>query len=84
MACTTDWAEDAQRRDFRLNALYVDPAGRLYDPTGGGPADVHAGRIVFVGDARTRIADGLRILRFFPSTPVRPGRAGRCEPRGLR
>jgi poly(A) polymerase len=66
VAFTTDWAEDAQRRDFRLNALYADPAGRLYDPTAGGLADAHAGRIVFVGDAETRIReDALRILRFF-------------------
>jgi poly(A) polymerase len=66
VAYTTDWAEDAQRRDFRLNALYADPSGRLYDPTAGGLADAHAGRIVFVGDAETRIReDGLRILRFF-------------------
>ena len=66
VAYTTDWAEDAQRRDFRLNALYADPNGRLYDPTAGGLADVHAGRIVFVGDAETRIReDALRILRFF-------------------
>jgi poly(A) polymerase len=66
VAFTTDWAEDAQRRDFRLNALYADPSGRLYDPTAGGLADAHAGRIVFVGDAETRIReDALRILRFF-------------------
>jgi poly(A) polymerase len=66
VAFTTDWAEDAQRRDFRLNALYADPNGRLYDPTAGGLADAHAGRIVFVGDAETRIReDALRILRFF-------------------
>ncbi|HZZ87430.1 MAG TPA: CCA tRNA nucleotidyltransferase [Caulobacteraceae bacterium] len=66
VAFTTDWTEDAERRDFRLNALYADPAGQLYDPTGGGLADAHAGRIVFVGDAETRIReDALRILRFF-------------------
>ncbi len=66
VAFTTDWAEDAQRRDFRLNALYVDPEGRLYDPTGGGLADARAGRIVFVGDPMVRIReDYLRILRFF-------------------
>jgi poly(A) polymerase len=66
VAFTTDWAEDAQRRDFRLNALYADPTGRLYDPTAGGLADARAGRIVFVGDAETRIReDALRILRFF-------------------
>ncbi len=66
VAYTTAWDEDAQRRDFRLNALYADPSGRLYDPTAGGLADAHAGRIVFVGDAETRIReDALRILRFF-------------------
>ena len=66
VAFTTDWAEDAQRRDFRLNALYLDPDGRLFDPTGEGVADAHAGRIVFVGDPMIRIReDYLRILRFF-------------------
>ena len=66
VAFTDDWAQDAARRDFRLNALYAEPDGRLHDPTGGGVADVLAGRVVFVGDAATRIAeDYLRILRFF-------------------
>jgi len=66
VAFTDDWEEDAARRDFRLNALYADRRGRLYDPTGGGVADLRAGAIVFVGDAATRIAeDALRILRFF-------------------
>jgi poly(A) polymerase len=66
VAFTTDWAEDAQRRDFRLNALYVDGEGRIYDPTGAGVDDALAGRIVFVGDPETRIReDYLRILRFF-------------------
>src|ERR1700679_830153 len=52
VAFTTDWTEDAQRRDFRLNALYADATGALYDPTAGGLADARAGRIVFVGDAQ--------------------------------
>jgi poly(A) polymerase len=66
VAFTTDWAEDAARRDFRLNALYADRAGRLHDPTGAGLADARAGRVVFVGDAATRIReDGLRIARYF-------------------
>ena len=63
---THDWAEDAERRDFRMNALYADNAGEVFDPTGGGLDDIAARRIVFVGDAETRIReDYLRILRFF-------------------
>ena len=66
VAFTDDWAEDAARRDFRLNALYADGEGRVFDPTGEGLADAAAGRIVFVGEAGTRIReDYLRILRFF-------------------
>jgi poly(A) polymerase len=66
VAFTDDWSEDAQRRDFRMNALYAEPDGVLHDPTGGGLDDVAARRIVFVGDAETRIReDYLRILRFF-------------------
>lgn len=66
VAFTKDWTEDAQRRDFRMNALYVDRDGVVHDPTGGGLDDVAARRIVFVGDAETRIReDYLRILRFF-------------------
>lgn len=66
VAFTEDWAEDAQRRDFRMNALYADQAGNLFDPTGGGLTDLAARRIVFVGDPDTRIReDYLRILRFF-------------------
>lgn len=66
VAFTLEWSEDAARRDFRLNALYADASGAVFDPTGGGLADVAAGRIVFVGEAETRIReDYLRILRFF-------------------
>jgi len=66
VAFTEDWAEDAARRDFRLNALYADADGRVFDPVGGGVDDALAGRIVFVGDPETRIReDYLRILRFF-------------------
>lgn len=67
VAFTTDWAEDAARRDFTINALYADPlSGDLFDPTGEGLADLAAGRVRFIGDPLTRIAeDHLRILRFF-------------------
>jgi poly(A) polymerase len=66
VAFTDDWAEDAARRDFRLNALCADATGKVFDPTGHGVSDAAEGRIVFVGEARTRIReDYLRILRFF-------------------
>lgn len=66
VAFTDDWAEDAGRRDFRLNALYAAADGQVFDSTGEGVADALAGRIVFVGDPETRIReDFLRILRFF-------------------
>jgi poly(A) polymerase len=66
VAFTDDWAEDAARRDFHLNALYADASGQVFDPTGRGLDDALAGRIVFVGDPGRRIAeDQLRILRFF-------------------
>jgi poly(A) polymerase len=62
---TDDWAADAARRDFTMNALYADPDGTLHDPTGG-LADLQAGRVRFVGDATLRIQeDALRLLRFF-------------------
>jgi poly(A) polymerase len=65
IAYTEDWVEDSARRDFRLNAIYADPDGTLFDPQGG-IADAQAGRIVFIGDAEARIReDYLRILRFF-------------------
>jgi poly(A) polymerase len=60
-----DWAEDARRRDFTMNALYAGRKGEVYDPLGGA-GDLLARRVRFVGDARTRIQeDYLRILRFF-------------------
>lgn len=66
VAFTDDWAEDAARRDFRLNALYADRGGQVFDPTGRGVEDALAGRVVFVGDPVRRIEeDYLRILRFF-------------------
>jgi poly(A) polymerase len=66
VAFTHDWAQDAARRDFRINALYANRDGKIFDPTGEGLADIGAGAIVFVGDAETRIReDALRILRYF-------------------
>ena len=66
VAFTDDWTADAMRRDFRLNALYADPDGKVLDPTKGGLSDAKAGRVIFIGDAEARIReDFLRILRFF-------------------
>jgi poly(A) polymerase len=66
VAFTDDWAEDAARRDFTMNALYADAAGAVFDPTGNGVDDLRAGRVAFVGEAARRIEeDALRILRFF-------------------
>ncbi len=61
----TDWQEDAQRRDFTINALYADADGTVRDFVGG-LADLETRTIRFIGDARERIEeDYLRILRFF-------------------
>lgn len=65
VAFGTSPEEDAQRRDFSVNALYLAPDGTLLDPTGGLP-DLAARRIRFVGEPRARIReDFLRSLRYF-------------------
>jgi poly(A) polymerase len=62
---TTDWAEDAVRRDFTINAMYCDGIGKIYDFTNGYD-DILKRKVRFVGDASARIReDYLRILRFF-------------------
>lgn len=66
VAYTTDWAEDAQRRDLTMNALYADLTGQVFDPTGQGLQDLKARKFRFVGEADLRVQeDYLRILRFF-------------------
>ncbi len=65
VAWTADWRQDAARRDFTINAMSLDRAGIVHDYFDG-QADLASGRVRFVGDAATRIAeDYLRILRFF-------------------
>jgi poly(A) polymerase len=56
--------QDAERRDFTINALFLDPlSGELVDFVGGA-ADVQRGVIRAIGDAHARIAeDRLRMLR---------------------
>lgn len=68
VAFTDDWALDAQRRDFTVNAFYADAGGNVFDPVDGYP-DLRAGRIRFIGRPEDRIReDYLRILRFFRFT----------------
>ena len=65
VAFTADWRADAARRDFTINAMSMAATGEVFDHFGG-LADLEAGRVRFVGDAATRIAeDYLRVLRFF-------------------
>jgi poly(A) polymerase len=65
VAFDADWAEDAGRRDFTINAIYLDPDGTLHDPVGG-LADLAVRRVRFVGDPAQRIAeDVLRLLRYY-------------------
>ena len=65
VAFDADWAADAARRDFTINAFFLTPDGTLHDPVGGLP-DLRARRVRFVGDPATRIAeDVLRLLRYY-------------------
>ena len=65
VAFSDTYEEDAKRRDFTINALYVGPDGAVLDPVQGLP-DIAARRVRFIGDASDRITeDTLRILRFF-------------------
>ena len=65
IAFTDDWAEDAARRDFTINALYASASGEIFDYATG-VEDLIAGKVRFMGDARLRIAeDYLRVLRLF-------------------
>jgi len=76
IAYTDDWREDAARRDFTMNAMSMTARAELFDYFGG-RADLAAGRVRFVGDPATRVAeDYLRILRFFRFH----ARYGRGEP----
>lgn len=81
VAFGTDWAEDAARRDFTLNALYCGADGTLFDPLGG-INDALNGRVRFIGEAATRIAeDGLRVYRFFRFSASHGGE--KLDPDGL-
>ena len=60
-----DYFSDAARRDFTINALYLDSEGLVTDYFRG-KSDLENGEVKFIGDAEERIEeDFLRILRFF-------------------
>ena len=57
--------DDLARRDFTINAMAIDADGKRIDPHDG-VADLRAGVLRSVGDARERMGeDGLRIMRAF-------------------
>tara|TARA_B100001059_G_scaffold152601_1_gene152287 strand:- start:177 stop:1451 length:1275 start_codon:yes stop_codon:yes gene_type:complete len=61
---SSDWQEDAARRDFSINSIYADKKGNLFDPYNG-KKDLEDGYIKFIGNAENRIKeDYLRILRY--------------------
>jgi poly(A) polymerase len=60
-----DYFFDAARRDFTINALYLDVNGTVFDYFGG-VSDIKKRKVIFIGDCDKRITeDFLRILRFF-------------------
>ena len=62
---SSNWEEDAFRRDFTINAIYSDIDGRIFDPLNG-IQDLKNGKIKFIGNPEERIQeDYLRILRYF-------------------
>lgn len=60
-----DYFFDAARRDFTMNALYLDNQGLVHDYFDG-ITDLQNKKVKFIGEAKQRIEeDYLRILRFF-------------------
>tara|TARA_Y100000816_G_C26099688_1_gene582543 strand:- start:1701 stop:2966 length:1266 start_codon:yes stop_codon:yes gene_type:complete len=59
-----NWKEDSNRRDFTINAIYLNKKGKIFDPQQG-INDLNNKVIKFIGDPQTRIEeDFLRIIRF--------------------
>lgn len=62
---STDYFEDSKRRDFTINALYIDQNLQLIDYHDG-LKDITNKKLKFIGDPKLRILeDHLRILRYF-------------------
>jgi len=65
VAFTDSFEEDAARRDFTFNALYMDLDGNITDYFKG-KEDLETLTVRFIGNAESRIdEDYLRILRYF-------------------
>ena len=61
---TKNWEEDSKRRDFTINAIYLDQKGKIFDPQSG-VSDLKNKIVKFIGNPHERIKeDYLRILRF--------------------
>ena len=61
---TDDWEQDSERRDFTINAIYLDINGKIFDPQMG-KVDLKNNIVKFIGDPQKRIEeDYLRIIRF--------------------
>ncbi len=61
---TDDWNLDSERRDFTINAIYLDINGKIFDPQRG-TFDLKNNTVKFIGDPQKRIEeDYLRIIRF--------------------
>ena len=59
-----DWQLDSERRDFTINAIYLDINGNIFDPQMG-TNDLKNNNVKFIGDPQRRIEeDYLRIIRF--------------------
>lgn len=57
--------EDAERRDFTINALFEDSEGRVWDPTEQGKSDIESNTLRFIGSVKDRLSeDPLRAWRF--------------------
>ena len=61
---TNNWKDDSNRRDFTINAIYMDRKGKIYDPQNG-KEDLKNSQVKFIGMPTSRIEeDYLRIIRF--------------------
>ena len=59
-----NWYLDSERRDFTINAIYLDINGKIFDPQNG-TIDLQNNNVKFIGDPQKRIEeDYLRIIRF--------------------